>query len=149
MACDSSMTRGEMRIGIIKKITRLSNGALIGFAGDIDCRDGLKVITNSLSKSRLPTNKQLEKVARDTTFLVVLPDGQLYSITTGKECECVESGYHGHDAIGLGSNVALGAMDAGADAITACRIACDRVDGCAEPIYSEQLIVSKPKKGRE
>lgn len=41
--------------------------------------------------------------------------------------------------LGNGSFVAIGAMAAGADAIRACEIACDWIDGCRPPIISVDM----------
>lgn len=146
MACDSQVSIGDYRTGMVKKITRLECGALVGFAGDVDCRDGLQLLEKKLEKGKFPTVKELEDLTTDVNFLIALPDGEMYECQTGKNRSFLECGWHGYEAIGSGKYVALGAMDAGASAEEACTIACHRVDGCGLPVFTMPLELPKKRK---
>lgn len=134
-----------------QKIFRLENGALLGTAGDGDCRDVLTLLGRSKCTTRttfMPTRDQLGQTKTEFAGLLAFPNGKLFTIFiyprnlgtsdsewTGEVIEMEE----GFAAVGSGAPYALGAMKQGASAAQACNIACYYDNNCGLPIRSEQV----------
>jgi ATP-dependent protease HslVU (ClpYQ) peptidase subunit len=145
MAADSRTCLDSMHVTNAQKIVRLKSGALLGMAGDGDCRDFARLLGKVLPK-RLPTRDELADLRCDVTSLLVLPSGEVYRVTVGH----TEAEYWGEVmlltktlvAIGSGSDLALGAMGAGADPKRAVEVACEWAVSCGGPVQVEPLIVA-------
>jgi ATP-dependent protease HslVU (ClpYQ) peptidase subunit len=112
-----------------KKIYRLSDGSLFGASGDLV--GGLKLL--DLLKATLKAKKFVIPNAnvKSTKALFITPYGTPFYYEAGYWEKRKKNEYLG---IGTGGKYALAAMDAGADAITACRI------GAKRDIYSGGTI---------
>jgi ATP-dependent protease HslVU (ClpYQ) peptidase subunit len=122
------------------KIYRLSNGALIGCAGDSDVRELLDVLGRSTSK-KLPTRKELADTKTGFQGIMAFPNGQVFCVEIDTRnigtndsdwyamiTECEER----WTAVGSGAQFAIGAMAAGKSAHDAVHIAC-RYDSFSQP----------------
>jgi hypothetical protein len=168
MACDSCWaTYGTQTVSAIK-IVRLSSGALLGSAGDNDCRAMYELLDKIKSPGKLPSRAEIAATKLDYEGLIAFPKGGVYMISTGRHDEtgyplsedgttAGEADYGvwsattmgGYAAAGCGSAVALAAMDAGASAREAVQIACRRDVYCRLPIHVVRLhpaIISKKKR---
>lgn len=130
LAADTLVTGGNTRLGHAKKIHRLSGGRLFAAAGTVDDTERLLL---SLQNKRNPP--ELE----DVQGILVERDGSwwLYEGSVWFRYDA------DHITLGSGSDIATGAMDAGATAEQAVLIACKRDVGSGEPIQVEHL-----KKGK-
>lgn len=171
MACDSCWAScGTQTVSAIK-IVRLSSGALLGSAGDNDSRAMYALLGKIKSPGKLPSRAELATTKLDYEGLIAFPKGGVYMISTGRHDE---TGYPlgddgsaasdadygvwpattmgGYAAAGCGGNLALAAMDAGANAREAVRIACRRDVHCRLPIHVMRLhpidAGKKKKRGR-
>ncbi len=156
MACDSCWTYSEVQTVSQVKITRLSSGALLGQAGDNDARAIEELLDKVKRPSMLPTREALQSTRVDFYGLLVLPGERIFHIATAhtdeqgwvKEDEDdagVWEGNRGIAAAGSGAKLALGAMDAGASAASAVRIACRWDINSRLPVHQLSLLVP-PKK---
>lgn len=166
MACDSCWTFGDTQVGSMIKIKRLRSGALLGQAGDNDCRAIEALLDNIKDSTKLPSKVELAATKDDFMGLLALPRGGVYVIAVGPVDEAgwpVANTYDerddvgiwfatsmgGYAAVGSGSEAALAAMDAGATARTAAEIACRRNINCRPPIHVRKLFDDKhPMPGR-
>ena len=152
MACDSCWaSNGTQNVSAIK-IVRLSSGALLGSAGDNDCRGMYELLDRVKDPRKLPSRADLAATKIDYDGLLALPKGGVYQITTGKH---TDAGYPddddadygvwpaatmgGYAACGSGADYALSAMDAGATAREAVVIACRRNIYCRLPVHVLKL----------
>jgi ATP-dependent protease HslVU (ClpYQ) peptidase subunit len=85
--------------------------------------------------AKLPKATRLSALEADCETLLIFPDGSGYFITAGKgKGEIIPAlTMGGFTAIGSGAHFALGAMEHGATAIQAFRIACKRATDCGLP----------------
>lgn len=163
MACDSCWsTLGTQTVSAIK-IIRLSSGALLGSAGDNDSRDMNELLDKIKDSRKLPSRKALAETKVEFEGLLALPKGGVYFIATGRHDDngypldadgssLCESDYGiwlattmgGYAACGSGADVALAAMDAGANARDATMIACKRNIYCRPPVHTRRLHAGKP-----
>lgn len=114
MAADSLIWMDDTATHSGRKLRRLRDGSLVGFAGSVaesvlvmDWLDG-------------GGDQQAAPRIRDAEFLLVKPSGAVFKIERELVLLRAEGRYH---AIGAGQRFALGAMFAGADAATAVRAA--------------------------
>lgn len=168
MACDSRWsTFGFQTVSAIK-IQRLSSGALLGSAGDNDCRAMVELLDKIKDPRKLPSRAELEKTKLEYEGLIAFPRGGVWYVGTGRTNE---AGYAdvdsidddspdcgvwnattmgGYAAIGSGGEAALCAMDAGASAREAVEIACRRISSCSGPVHVRRLVEdTKPTKGKK
>jgi hypothetical protein len=152
MACDSCWaTNGTQNVSFIK-IIRLSSGALLGSAGDNDCRAIIHILDKIKHPDKLPTRQQLAETKTDYEGLLAFPRGGVWQIVTGKvdmmgfpEDDDLDFGtwpaatMGGYAACGSGGDFALAAMDAGASAKLAVEIACRRSIHCRLPVHVARL----------
>lgn len=125
IASDSALTYGNAYIGTSKKVWKFGTGALYGICGMGDDRPLRRLLEKVKTEDELPSVAQLQEVKGDMEALFILPDGQVFSIATDENASVfpVEDAHH---AIGRGRKFAIGAMDAGADAIKAADIGSHR-----------------------
>lgn len=159
MACDSMWSDDCDNLDTLAtKISRNSWGVLIGAAGDSDDRDVIKVLASLRTVNNLPSKEALGKIECDATHLVVFPRAErMFAITTTSKPQTARTGddhYFGlHEitgefhAIGSGYPFAIGAMEHGADAVAAVKIACRRNAWCRPPVH-QLLLHPKPVKQR-
>lgn len=152
MCCDSCWSsNGTQNVSAIK-ILRLSSGALLGSAGDNDCRVMYELLDKVRSPAKLPSRAELALTRIDYDGLIAFPKGGVWQIVTGKH---TDAGYPeddeadfgawpattmgGYAAVGCGADYALSAMDAGASAKDAVTIACRRNVYCRLPVHVLRL----------
>lgn len=156
MACDSCWTYADVQTVSQVKITRLSSGALLGQAGDNDARAIEELLDKVKRPSMLPTRAALQDTRIDFYGLLVLPGERIFHIATattdeqgwvkeGEDDAGIWEGNRGIAAAGSGSKLALGAMDAGATAATAVRIACRWDINSRLPVHTLSLVLP-PRK---
>jgi ATP-dependent protease HslVU (ClpYQ) peptidase subunit len=116
MAADSAAVMGDTIVHRMKKIQRMPNGALAGFAGDVEQALALLDWLRDGQRGRKPKSK-------DVALIYVTPSGKILHYNGGRKAHPIAEPYY---AIGTGKDVAFGAMYAGADAKTAVRAAIKR-----------------------
>lgn len=150
MACDSCWSYGDTQVASLIKIKRLSSGALLGSAGDNDCRGVEALLDKIKDPSKLPSREELAKTLTDFSGLLAFPKGVVYAISIGPVDQAGWSqngdigiwpatSMGGYAAVGSGAEVALAAMDAGATAREAVSIACRRNLYCRAPVHVIKL----------
>ena len=144
-----------------QKIHRTSVGALLGQAGDNDCRAILALLDKVKREADLPTRQALVATGVEFSGLLVLPSGAVYCVVSGRVdaqgfgvSEDGDLGVWpaatigGYAAVGSGSEAALAAMDAGASAIKAVEIACKRNVYCRPPVHAVRLRPARSSGSR-
>jgi len=136
MAADSLATVDGVRFYNAKKIKRLSNGALLGLAGDSDlcCRTAIKL--NKIASVRQIVANDLK--GRGEVQAVYLCKEGIYRFMIGKYYS-IEKIDNEVFADGCGFKLALAAMMCGASPEEACRVACELDTACGLPIQVEVL----------
>lgn len=162
MACDSCWsTAGFQNVSMIK-IKRLSSGALLGQAGDNDCRAIEDLLDKIKDPKKLPSRRELMETRVDFCGLLALPKGGVWIVCTGKvdaqgfpDNGEADFGVYpattmgGYAAVGSGGDVALAAMDAGANPKLAVEIACRRNVYCRLPVHQVRLHPLPPGNKRK
>ena len=146
MACDSCWTYGGDVDTLGTKIARLKSGALLGQAGDNDARHVIAMLASVKTEKQLPSYPELDAIRLDFMGLLVLPNKRMFKIATelkepahrdpeedGPGVWEVEGDF---TAIGSGMAYAIGAMEAGANARQAVRIACRRDTNSRPPVHT-------------
>ena len=123
-ACDSRTTQGE-RKGYMKKFKELANGKVVMFAGDV--REGRAAIRHIERNTAMPVD-----LLKETT--VVVFDKKTGTALVYDETHIPER-VNESDAWGSGSDFAIGALDAGATAEEAAKIACRRSTSCGGQVH--------------
>ena len=153
MASDSCMADDGAIETLSNKIDRLKGGALFGAAGDADIRPILALLKDAKTWRTLPTFNELAAIRIDCTGLLILPNGMIIKVHT-----CLRPPEHTDDtpglwridrdfsAVGTGSPFAIGAMEIGANARRAVRIACRNDINSRLPVHSVALIQPKRVK---
>jgi ATP-dependent protease HslVU (ClpYQ) peptidase subunit len=154
MAADSRCTWGHGAFATkCQKIYRLENKALLGSAGDADCRDLIAVL-GKCSPKRLPSRLELAATKTDFFGILVFPNETIYYICvypndvgntaewTAQVLECKEK----WAAAGSGSDYALGALSAGKSAKQAVEIACRYDSFSSAPVVEIGLKPLIPAK---
>lgn len=155
MACDSCWaTNGTQNVSAIK-IVRLASGALLGSAGDNDCRVIYDLLDKVKSPLKLPTRSELASTKIEYDGLLAFQKGGVWQVCTGKhndagyaEDDEVDFGcwpattMGGYAAVGSGADCALSAMDASphVSAKRAVEIACRRNIYCRLPVHFMRLV---------
>lgn len=127
----------------IQKIHILKDGSIIGVAGDLDIRDFITLLNKS--KTKLPSQKALMELGYDFTAILVKPDQTAWLIECGKKDHKEQSFAqmlsitHPFYAVGSGSKYAMGAMDQGASAEQAVKIAIKYDSSCGGSIQVYKL----------
>jgi hypothetical protein len=165
MACDSCWDDNGTQVVSAIKIQRLASGALLGMAGDNDGRAIVALLDKVKDPKKLPTRAQIAETKTACSALIAFIKGGVWVISSGRVDEAgwpdkeddedlgvwPAGSMGGYCAIGSGSDVALGAMDAGADAKRAVEIACRRNINCRLPVHVVPLFDKShpnPYKGR-
>jgi hypothetical protein len=157
MACDSCWTYGDTQVASLIKIKRLTSGALLGQAGDNDCRAIETLLDRIKDPAKFPSKVELAATKDDFMGLWVLQRGGVYVVSIGRVDETgwpvdgeevgiwPAASMGGYAAVGSGSDLALAAMDAGASARHAVEIACRRNINCRLPVHLLPLHVKRVK----
>lgn len=130
LAADSAASDGDTIAHDIKKCWRI-RGNLIGCAGFVtDITKFILWFRDGADEDEFPK-------MRDLSALMVTPDAKIYSYDQlgPAPTECTSK----YVAMGSGGAIALGAMYAGADAVTAVKAAIKHSHGCAGPIRTLRL----------
>lgn len=142
LACDSCWADDEVQTVTRSKITRLPTGALYGGAGGFDDRELIELLKKVKKPDQLPTLAQLGAIRQTLRSILVLPSGRVFMLDTCHiapgEAEASECGVVELDApcgVGSGAAFAVVAMEAGASAFDAVRLACKRDINSKEPIH--------------
>lgn len=138
---DSRMSEDDVIWGVTPKIMRLSSGCLLGFTGDADARFIVKLLDKVTTPKKIPTSTKLKSFPLiDSEVLLVFPSGEGWFVVAGKNGEAIPAlTIGGFAATGSGAHFALGALEHGATAIQAARIACKRVSSCGLPLHYLKL----------
>lgn len=136
-----------MVAGMTKKVFRLSSGAILGTAGDEDCRELTILLQNVKEEADLPAKKELEATRTVFDGILILPNKKAYQIQVvcvvpefnvwQAEVRQINSKYY---AVGHGMDFALTAMDLGKDAPTAVKAAIKRSLFCGGPVQVMTLL---------
>ena len=138
MASDSMVSSGDVRWCRTKKIKRLSNGALLGIAGDVMQASSYAIMLNRAIKAgHQPIIEMLEPYD-DIACLYLCKEG-VYAMESGKGKAGIFTLEGDFFAEGSGLESALAAMYMGADAELAVMVACDVNHSCMLPVQVERL----------
>lgn len=133
MAADSLVTGSEIRRGTTRKIHRLEDGGLVGFAGDLGWHDAIILWMNNGAdpdfRPKLPENYRLYG-------MWVKPTHEVLVFSQDLNLSFCESDFH---AQGSGNEIAIGAMAHGASAFQAVEIACQFDVFSGLPVHFEYL----------
>ena len=149
MACDSAWTNSKGCVAtLLTKIVRLSSGALVGEAGDNDCRAIYPLIDKIKCYDKLPLARDFAAIQVDYTSLLVFPNGELVEIDINHD---KEKGWNaniwkvnrGFAAVGSGGELALGFMGAGRSAAEAVNFACSWDPDSKLPVHAVHLRTVK------
>lgn len=132
MAADSKCSDDGRFATKMHKISRLSSGALLGSAGDVDCRDVRKFLDKVKSERSMPSRADLSALKLDYRGLLVLPNQSIWFVDIDREDDGPDIEYLGSimqclepfAAVGSGADFATGAMTFGAGAEQAVHVAC-------------------------
>lgn len=121
LAADTMMTDGDMRVSV-RKLRRLDNGLLVGGAGNAIA---IGMFIDWLSIPGDLEAPEFDNDGDESEFvaLVIMQDGAV--VVYDKHCFPLDV-YEPHYAIGSGRCFAMGAMDAGFDAVAAIQSAIKR-----------------------
>lgn len=139
LAADSRATDADGFVLKSSKLYTLSNGAILGGAGDSDIRDILTILSKA-SPKKMPTKASLAKTETEFVGIIVFPEGQVFRINInqdedtkkwfGEVLEILDE----FAVAGSGGSYAAGAILAGKSAIDAVKIACKLDSGCSLPV---------------
>ena len=141
MCADSLVTCGadaNIRYSRTKKIKRMPNGALFAGTGDPVAFNRWAVKLRGIIQKKKPIECSSVIEFKDVDALYLAPDGICWLFTGGPNggiCQLDGPFF----AEGSGCTAALSAMYCGADAETACEIACELDTGCGLPVQVEVL----------
>ena len=127
LACDSGIFAGGVYVGSVTKAARMSNGNVIGAAGEYGAISPFLAQCEGGHDADLP-----DDLPKDSWALMLSASGGIY---------CLDGPHKGwfvidapFAALGSGANIAIGAMAAGASAERAVEIACEWAEGCRGPV---------------
>src|ERR1017187_5956188 len=136
MAADTGATVEGVRFYRTKKIKRLSNGALVAFAGDGDVADRITLKLNKIVKQRQIRMDDLKTTG--SAYGAYLCEHGIYRLTVGRSYAItkIEDDMF---AEGCGFKIALAAMMCGATPEEACEVATELDTSCCGPVQVERL----------
>lgn len=130
LAADSNCSSGGTRVYRVRKIFRIEDGSLVGFAGDLS--EGMKFV-DWLDDGG---DKEEKPGLQNVHGLVVKPSGRIILYEGGVPIVPKRPKYI---AIGTGQATAMGAMWAGASAAEAVRAAIQHDDHSGGPVITMRL----------
>lgn len=113
----------------VKKIARTPDGGLVGACGNVDECQAIAAWLAGGQEGKAPSMS-------NSTAIMLRPDG---SIWLAEQAYRPYRIYSKFAAIGSGSAVAMGAMEAGASALQACKIAAKHDGGTSGPFNTLKL----------
>ena len=126
------------------KLFPLSNGSVIGGAGDADIRDVLSLLQKA-SITKLPTRAKLVATKTEFSGIWVFPTGEVFTVEIKERSpDWMAEVFQVQEsvaAVGSGAAYAMGAMMAGKSAIEAVKIACKLDNNCGLPV--EHITLEK------
>jgi hypothetical protein len=128
IAADMATWHGSHRSSTTQKISRHPSGILLGAAGDTWVCKNFLGMALAIEPEGLKPN-----MGTDAGGMMARPDGSIFIFEGDRGKFRVEDAYF---ALGSGAAVALGALDAGVDAMVAVRIACERHEALGYPIQA-------------
>ena len=132
LASDSLVTLGTARAGSVRKICRGPNGSLAGLCGNTAYSD----MFMSWIKSGEPNSAPDLSSDSSFTAIVIRPNGKVYMACSSTTLFLLKSPFH---SIGSGSDFAVGAMEMGATAEEAVRVAIKHCISCGGKVVTEKL----------
>lgn len=157
MASDSIQTDSTsgsvVKLGNCQKLYRMKSGAILGTAGDSDARELIALFDSCETEIDLPSKLSMMMCRTDFEGLLWLPDKTLWSVNVKREeddltvWDASVFELRGKEfAVGCGAPYALGALDHGATAVQAVKVAIKRDAKCGGPIQVMTLEAKKPVK---
>jgi len=120
LAADSRVSYGSAIIpGTIRKVQRLSNGALYGFSGSVEVGEIMRRRVSKASDEMAPLEDEVDLKGESFEALIIQPDGGVlcFENRTWMEFKCP------YIAMGSGRDFAYGALAMGASAKQAIKAA--------------------------
>lgn len=120
LAADSRVSYGSTIMpGTIKKVQRLSNGALYGFSGSVEVGEIMRRRVSRASDEMTPLEDEVDLKGEAFEALIIQPDGGVlcFENRTWMEFKCP------YIAMGSGKDFAYGALALGASAKQAIKVA--------------------------
>lgn len=131
MACDSQCQSGNL-CSAVDKMFRLPNGALIGAAGELE----ICMLFVDWYKNGCDETPGMWDTSASFSGLVLTPKGKLIEFGPRLVPQVIKEKFH---AVGSGCELAIGAMEAGADPIQAVKIACKRDSGTGGRVHYKRI----------
>jgi hypothetical protein len=155
MAADSAMNYDQLKVGSIQKVFWLDNGAMYGGAGQVDDRDIRAFLGSKPFPCELDALQLIDMCTCDLQSILVMRDGRTFQVFVdlweGKKddtAEIIEIKAE-YAAVGVGWQMAIGALAAGADAERTVELVAKHADTVQLPVQTLKLIDSpKPKRRR-
>lgn len=129
MASDSCVSSLGIQVSSICKVLRTSVGALIGQAGDADCRAVFELLDKVKTAKQLPTKQQIAACQTEFEVVIAFPNKDVWMVGCNEEqgrydgfCYEVKGPFA---ATGSGWQFAMAAMRCGKTAREAVAIACE------------------------
>lgn len=153
MASDGRCTDGSQIVtDKMDKIVRLSCGGLLGLAGDADQRSVVELFDRIKNGKTLPDAKAILELNTDFAGILALPDGTIWSVeseqpedTDKRQSACVLE-LHDHFAVGSGGKFAKAAMDMGATAERAVRLAMKNDSASGGRVHVHELKLRRARR---
>lgn len=145
LASDSQVTAGHYRVARFNKLFTLTSGGLLGIAGDMNEYNVIDLFNKSDDS---PSTEDLLTLKGDLDALYISKDKEVYHVgVSGKADERSACFYKIEDkksAAGSGHMLAIVAMEYGATAEEAVKMACKYDTYCSEPTFT--LKIKKVKE---
>lgn len=141
LCSDSCIADENVIVGSMKKVTRATDGTIAGAAG---LASSVGSFLSWVEKGRRPRNKPDLTGDEDFAGITVMKDGEVVFYDAPMTPMRVTDEFF---ALGSGADVAIGAMEFGADPVDAVRVAIRRKFGCRGPIQAVRLDGKKHNFG--
>jgi 20S proteasome alpha/beta subunit len=138
LACDSQISDGSFNVANVKKIKKV-DGWLIGGAGDLDLNT---LFLDTFTPKPILLGKHIQPLTvsgrnEDFEGIIISPKKIVYYLETSGIV--TKLGKVPFMAIGCGTSIAMTALDLGADARTAVKLAIKYRQGCGGKIHTLKL----------
>lgn len=147
LASDSRATDGyKIFSDKVKKLFKLSNGGMVGTAGDCDCRDVLELLSKATPK-KMPSKAELCETKTVFRGIVVFPKGEVFEVSIDERDDVLDDRWYAavvevaekYHAVGCGEDDALVMMRNGATAVQAVKAAIAGNAGCGGAVQTMHL----------
>ena len=132
LACDSQISSGGSAWASIRKIKRIKNW-IVGAAGNLN---SMTKFLKEFNPDNINTHEKIGAAA-DLEAIMISPEGVIHYMEGTAVVTKIK--HEGFIAIGSGAVEAMCAMSAGADAVTAVKIAIKYNKGCGGKVYKLEL----------